>query len=726
MANWKRRDFVKCASLLAGAGLAPLGRALPAGQRSYRADFPDMLLAHLAGQLNALAAQWDEVRNNIGTAAEVETRNRFVREKMGRMIGDFPERGPLRTTVTATRERDGYRVENLMFQSRPDFWVTANLYLPRGTGPFPAIISPCGHYLSARMEPQYQFVYLNLVRSGFVVLAYDPVGQGERRQYWNPQTGETELGYSPTYEHSMAGQLLLLLGENLTNYRVWDGMRAIDYLLTRPEVDGKRIGCAGHSGGGSMTRFIAALDERVQCAVINEGGTANRWPVRLRSENRLALSDAEQNLFPAAVHGIDNCDMHVAIAPRPLLVLIENYSPDFDSAAASIRKRYQQLGVLDRFATEEATDPHAWTPKLRLATADWFSRWFYGRRGPKREPDFEAEAEQTLYVTPTGSLRYAQLGDTIFSLILKKQQRLPPPREVPRGAAEHNAFRNQMVSEIVRLLHYRKPNQDLVVRRLVTTPRKDYQIEKMEFLSEPGIYVPAWMFVPERPVPGRAIVYVSEAGIETDGMELGPLERLVRKGRLVIAVDVRGVGGTRTPHPDDRGGSFSHLFNAETALTYMTWFLDRSLLGMRVQDVVRSVDFTLSLPGVEQRGVSVIGKDGGALWALFAAALDPRIAAVVAQGGLLSYGSLAASDRYLHGAHVFVRDVLKSFDLPQVAAAVAGRRLILLSPVDPMQKPVTQAVAERVYDWARQAFANAGAAEQFQILSGGADLDAHL
>jgi cephalosporin-C deacetylase-like acetyl esterase len=416
----------------------------------------------------------------------------------------------------------------------------------------------------------------------------------------------------------------------------------------------------------------------------------------------------------------------VAIAPRPLLVLIEHYSPEFDSAAASIRKRYQQLGFPDRFATEEATDPHGWTPKLRLATTDWFARWFYGRRGPEREPDFEAEAEQPLYVTPSGSLRYAQLGDTIFSLILKKQQSLPPPREVPRGAAEHSAFRDEVVGAIVRLLHYRKPNQDLGVRRVETTPRKGYQIGKMEFLSEPGIYVPAWMFVPDKPVPGRAIVYVNEAGIEADGLELGPIERLARKGRLVIAVDVRGVGGTRTPHPDDRGGSFSQLFSAETALTYMTWFLDRSLLGMRVQDVVRSVDFALSLPGVEQRGVSVIGKDSGALWALFAAALDPRISAVAAQGGLLSYGSLAASDRYLHGAHVFVRDVLKSFDLPQVAAAVAGRRLILLSPVDPMQKPVTQAAAERVYDWTRQAFANAGAAEQFQILPGGADIEVHL
>ena len=126
--------------------------------------------------------------------------------------------------MVRTHQREGYRVENVMFQSRPNFWVTGNLYVPEGTGPFPALISPCGHYPLARMQPDYQFVYLNLVHSGFVVLAYDPIGQGERRQYWNPQTDASDVP-DPVYEHSMPGQVLLLMGENLTGYRVWDGMR---------------------------------------------------------------------------------------------------------------------------------------------------------------------------------------------------------------------------------------------------------------------------------------------------------------------------------------------------------------------------------------------------------------------------------------------------------------------------------------------------------------------
>jgi cephalosporin-C deacetylase-like acetyl esterase len=732
MASLNRREFARRAGALAcAAGVSPFGAVFAAQPRSYTADLPNMLLAYFGQQFNAVAAHWDEVRNGIRTPEEVEARNRFVREKMREMVHGFPERNPLNPVVTATLERSGYRVENVMFQSRPNFWVTGNLYIPTsGKGPFPGIISPCGHYELARMQPDYQFAYLNLVKSGFVVLGYDPIGLGERRQYWNPYTRRTEDGLGATYEHSMPGQVLLLMGEDLTHYRIWDGMRAIDYLLTRPEVDGKRIGCAGHSGGGTLTRFIAALDERVQCAVISEGGSAdNRWhagtaAVRTGGGGSLGPADVEQNLFPAAVYGVDNTDMCEAVAPRPLLALIENFSPRFDAGVQHIRTRYQQLGAADKFAAEEATDPHAWTVKLRLATTDWFSRWFYGRRGPDREPDFQAEPEQALYCTPNGSIRYSQQGDTIFSLILKKQQSLPPKREVPRGAAGRDAFRREMVSQITSLLRYRKSGQDLGVRHLVTTPRKGYQIEKLEFLSEPGIFVPVWAFLPEsKPARAQAILYVDEAGKEADGLEFGPLEALARKGHLVIAVDVRGVGGTLAARSGQGSGPFAHLFDADTALTYMSWSLDESLFGMRVQDVVRSVDYVLSRPDVDKGGLRVIGKGAGALWALYAAALDERITAVVAQGGLISYGSLARVDRYLHGAQIFVRDVLKSFDLPQVAGAVADRRLVLLGLTDPMKNPVPAASALRAYEWTRQAYANAGASDRFEIRTGVAGPD---
>jgi cephalosporin-C deacetylase-like acetyl esterase len=698
VSEMNRRTF------LATGGLA-LGRVASAAQQpaaapSYARQYPDMLFAYLASRLNALSERWDREREAIRDAAALERRNSFVRTKFVEMLNGYPERTPLRPAVVKVSKRAGYRIENVMFESRPGFFVTGNLYLPgSGTGPFPAIISPCGHYPLARMQPDYQFVYLNLVKAGFVVLAYDPIGQGERRQYWNPQTGETESSLGPVYEHSMPGQLLLLLGENLSAYRIWDGMRAIDYLLTRPEVDKERIGCAGHSGGGTLTMFISALDERVRCAVVNEGGTSHRWPLRIGPGPLAGPSDVEQNLFPSALYGIDRCDLHVAIAPRPLLALTEEFAPAFNLAADHIRERYRLLGVPEKFATEEATDPHAYTLKLRQATTAWFCRWFYGRPGPDSEPEFEPEPPRNLYCTPTGSVRYAHQGDTIFSLMLNKQAQLPPQPAPPSTHTEWESWRRGLLSEIREVLRYRPVATPLAVRPLVTTARKGYRVEKIEFLSEPGIYVPTWVFVPEsRVADSRAILYVNDAGVAeegADGMEFGVLPMLARKGHIVVAMEPRGTGLTEPQHFKEAPESweFRQLFSVETAAAYLAWYMDESLLGMRVLDVLRGVDYTLGRNDVDRRGLLAVGVGRGATWLMFAAALDARVQALVCDGGLLSYKSLVETDRYLYGADMFALGVLKRFDLPHVTAAMADRPLALLSPLGPMKQPVQVSAA---------------------------------
>jgi cephalosporin-C deacetylase-like acetyl esterase len=729
----RRQFIVGAATSLAIPALLPV-RALgqlsqPPSARSYAEAMPDMLDSYLAGGLNRLAGQWDKKRALLQTAADVKARNVFVREKFLQMVGGFPEKSPLNAVTVKTVEKDGYRVENVMFCSRPDFWVTSNLYLPSsGSGPFPGIISPCGHYPAARMVPQYQSAYISLAKSGFVVLAYDPIGQGERRQYWNPATDVTEVG-GAIFEHSMVGQLLLLLGETLTGYMVWEGMRAIDYLLTRPEVDAKKIGCAGHSGGGTLTKFIAVADERIQCAAILEGGTANAWPTR-----SIGIADVEQNVFPAAFYGVDNVDLHEAIAPRPLLAAIEHNSANFDSAAAAIGARYKQLGAEGKFTTVAADDPHAWTPKLRVATTEWLCRWFYDRSGPQKEEDYQISAPQDLYCTPNGSLRYSRKGQTIFSIIAEKQSALRPWQDYPKNTAELAVHQEEIRNRVQKLLRYERHQPSLNARQIVTTPREGYRIEKMEFLSEPGIYIPTWVFVPE----GRngvlpTVAYFSDEGMESDGMEFtgefgpawtpGVLDQLARSGYLVIAADVRGVGETDSSRSSSlTSGEFEHLFDTNTSMAYAAWFMDRSLLGMRVQDVVRTVDYALQREHADDRNLHLIGKGNAGLWCLFAAALDPRIQSLICVRSLLSYQSLAQADRYLYGADVFVPDILQHLDLPQVAAAVAPRSLTLIEPVDAMKKTAASAQAEEVYRWTRAAYETSASSRTFRIECEGSGL----
>jgi cephalosporin-C deacetylase-like acetyl esterase len=697
--------------------------------RSYAENMPDMLVSYLADELNRLASSWDEKRALLRTAADVQERNRVVRKNLLSMLGEFPPKERLDAHTLKAVEKDGYRVENVMFLSRPDFWVTGNLYVPTvGKARFPAVISPCGHYSLARMTPQYQSAYISLVKSGFVVLSYDPIGQGERRQYWDPATNVTQVG-GPVFEHSMAGQLLLLFGENLTGYMVWDGMRAIDYLLTRPEVDPERIGCAGHSGGGTLTKFIAVADPRIQCAAILEGGTANQWPAR-----GIGVADAEQNLFPAALYGIDNVDLHAAFAPRPLLAAIESYNTGFNNTATAVRSYYKKLGAEEKFETVAADDPHAWTPKLRHATTDWFCRWFYGHSDPQQEMTFETSRPEDLYCAPNGSLLYSHKGATIFSIIAEKVDKLPPhPRPIEKDA-DLAAHRRQVRDGLRTLLRYEKLQYQPGVRSIVTTPREGYRVDKIEFLSEPGIYIPAWVFVPEgRSKPLRTILYLNDEGVPSDGMEYadgeasglthGVLDQLVRSGNLVIAADVRGSGLTRALDTSSLSSrDFGQLFDVDTGAAYAAWSMDRSLLGMRVQDVVRCVDYTLQREGTDPRWLHLIGKGRAALWCLCATALDDRIPNLICAGGLLSYRTLALADRYLYGADVFVPGVLHHFDLPEIASSIAPRPLIFIEPKDGMKRTVDPEQAEKAYQWTQAAYRIVGAGKNFQIECAGASL----
>jgi cephalosporin-C deacetylase-like acetyl esterase len=730
-----RREFLKSSAAFAltasptASALAQINVQPPqlytTYQNSYANEFPDMLVSYLTKRLNALAAQWDDVRDRIKSAQQAEARNDYVRRSTQQMIGPFPARTLLNAVVTKTLERDGYRIENVMYESRPNLWVTSNLYVPTtAKGPFPGILSPNGHYEDAGREPSYQEAHLDLVKSGFVVLSPDPIGQGERRQFWD-STSRKWSG-STIDEHSIFGQLLWLVGDSLAQYKIWDGIRGIDYLQSRSEVDPSRIGCTGHSGGGRESLWISVLDARVKCAACIEPMGYHFWPVTAPPGTYLYPGDAEHDWFPAASMGIDGCDLFQAIAPRPLLIGVETYADQrFQLAAKHVRARYELFKAENKFATVEATDAHYWTDKLRLAATDWFCRWLYDRPGPTAESQLVIEPVENLFCTPTGSLIDSRQGDTLQSILLKKQETLPPARPVPTSPSELTSYSREMQELVRTSLRCTKIDQPFAVRHLARTPRVGFHIEKLEFLSEREIYIPAWVFIPEEKKPGaRPILYLGDTDAEAVGYpESGWGDQLARKGHVVLAVDVRGMGQTRPLHHSYfENRPWGNLFDVEAALAYGAWAMNESLLGMRVCDAIRSVDYASSRPDINLSELVVIGSGMGALWGLYAALLDPRIEFVIADSGLVSYQCLVQSDRYSHGADVMILEVLKHFDLPQVVAALAGRRVALVSPVGPMKEPVTTAEALIAYQFARRTYDACTSAERFQIFERNSDI----
>ncbi len=224
------------------------------------------------------------------------------------------EKAPLNVQTTGTLERETFTVEKVLFESHPGFYVTAALFLPRQRqSPAPAVIYCSGHTELGFRSETYQHIIINLVSKGFVVFAFDPIGQGERLQYPDVESGKSKAG-GPTKEHSYAGVQTLLTGTSLTDYFIWDGIRALDYLETRPEVDMKRIGITGRAGGGTQSAQIAACDDRIyaaapECYITN-------YKRLLQS---IGPQDAEQNPYKAIAKGFDHPDYLHIRAPKPTL-----------------------------------------------------------------------------------------------------------------------------------------------------------------------------------------------------------------------------------------------------------------------------------------------------------------------------------------------------------------------------------------------------------------------
>ncbi len=298
--------------LFAATGVAARFEVSPAGAEQNVAGVPDheMLRSYLLGQ----AHQQFEARRKavaaLKTPEDVARRQQALRAFFLHSLGDLPERTPLNPRVVGSLVRDGYRIDKVIFESQRDHHVTANLYLPDRKPPFPGVLVPCGHSDNGKAYEGYQRACILLATNGLAALCYDPVGQGERYQLLDQQGKPVIRG---TTEHTMAGIGALLVGRELATYRIWDGLRALDYLANRPEVDSNRLGCTGNSGGGTMTAYLMALDDRIGVAAPSCFITSLE-----RLYATIGPQDAEQNITGQVAAGMEHADYAAMRAPSRL------------------------------------------------------------------------------------------------------------------------------------------------------------------------------------------------------------------------------------------------------------------------------------------------------------------------------------------------------------------------------------------------------------------------
>jgi cephalosporin-C deacetylase-like acetyl esterase len=630
MTPLSRRDFLAL-SLAAAAGLA---HGAPGGG-GKAANVHRQLLDLAAAQEKQRRARFAAVR----TPNDLAALQKSLRASLLGMIGGLPEaKGPPPAKRIARIEADDYLVDKLVFESFPGYFVSALLYRPRKvTAALPGVLSPCGHSAVGKAAPAYQTLHINLAMRGFVVLTYDPVGQGERSQFWDAAKGRSRFNLT-CGEHCVLGNPLYLLGANLARFRIWDGVRGLDYLASLPEVDAKRLGCVGNSGGGTLTAYIAALDPRVAVAAI----CCYITTLPRRMGNRIQAdpdADPEQDLFGFVSEGLDHAGLLALRAPRP--TLLGTARLDFfpiEGARESFAEAQHLFGVAGagkQVERAEANERHGLTLPLRRAVYDWFDRWLAGRpvKAPAEEVKVTPRPAKDLLVCAQGQVNLAFQSRHLLPLALEEFQRRKPAARVP-------------VRDVLRL-----DPQD--TDALVTEVNAG---------------------------KGQTLVVLVNGNEARDWREEKEvLQALTKRGDTVQVVDPRGVGKLR-PDLAVRGHDYADpLAGVEENIAYNAFLVGKTLVGMRVTDVLEVVRRTAAK--VKPKRVVLCGRRDAGLVALFAAAAGPAVDRVAAEEVPLSLLPWFAADTGAVNAASVVPGLLRDCgDLPDVLAQVAPRRVLVAAP----------------------------------------------
>jgi dienelactone hydrolase/pimeloyl-ACP methyl ester carboxylesterase len=620
--------------------------------RAFAGDKPDVhqQLLDLAGR------QQTERRARFAATAskaDLAALQTSLREKFLRLIGGLPQsQGAPPVKQLGTIDADDYVIHKLAFESSPGYFVSALLYKPKEIkGRLPGVISPCGHSAVGKAGDTYQILHINLAKRGYIVITYDPIGQGERSQFWDAEKKKSRFNLV-CGEHAVLGNPLYLLGTSLARYRIWDGIRAIDYLASLPDVDTERIGCVGNSGGGTLTAYISALDTRVKAAAI--GCYITTLPRRMG--NRIQAdpdADPEQDIADFVKEGIDHAGLLALRAPRPTLLATAQF--DFfpiegaRESFAEAKTLYQVAGAAERIAMIEAPQKHGLSLPLRTATYSFFDRWLAGRKveGQASEIPVKARPAKDLFVCKDGQVNLTFQSRHLLTLAQGEFDSRKKPSRVP-------------LADLLRL------------------DPKDADYRTFEIAAG---------------IPNDKALVVCINGNETrpwqDEKEF--LEALQKRGHALVVVDPRGVGSLRPKLAINGHDHADPLAGVEENIAYNAFLVGKSLLGMRVTDVQTAVRKLAA--ETKRPNIFLCGRRDAALVACLTAAVEPSVTGVAMEQMPLTYRwYFDPVGRPINAASILPNMLRDYGDIEEVLAAIAPRRILTSACFGKLSKPLPSVV----------------------------------
>ncbi len=495
----------------------------------------------------------------------------FLKSNMFPPLNKF-ERASLNAKITGTLERDNFKVEKIVFESHPGFYVTAAMFIPKKRQkPAPTVIYCSGHTELGFRSEAYQRIIINLVEKGFIVFSFDPIGQGERSQYFDAQSKKSNIG-GPTTEHSYAGAQTLLTGTSLTEYFIWDGVRALDYLETRKEVDMKRIGITGRSGGGTQSAMIAAYDDRIYAAAPECYITNYR-----RLLQSIGPQDAEQNPFRFIKNGFDHPDfIHVRV-PKPTLIVTTTH--DFFSQQgaretyAEVQKSYSAFGKPDNIQFTVDMGTHESTKNNRETVYAFFQKHL-NLPGDKTDREIDPFSLEELWATSTGQVSTSHKGETVFSLNKKYYTK----EELDEKELQ------EKIIELSGVQFQRKLKSAVFTGKFNT---KNYEVEKYFLENNTNDYaLPVYLIRNNGSSSGKTLIFLSSEG-KISITENKQIDQYLKEGFNIISADLPGIGELADPEFKGdgfvKGVPFNYTFGAQ--------LVGKSIPGIQAEAIDLLVQF---------------------------------------------------------------------------------------------------------------------------------------
>lgn len=665
-------------------------------------DAENSLYHHFADQAFGYLANRRQQIADIGSISQWQKRQDWIKGTLHDIAGPFPKRTRLNAKVVRKLEKEDYRVEHIIYESQPRFYVTSSLFIPSGlkkNDKAPVVIYCSGHSPEGYRSQVYQHVILNLVKKGFIVFAFDPVGQGERLEYFDPATNKSRVG-GPTSEHSYPGSQAFISGTSQAQYMIWDGIRAVDYLLTRKEVDPTRIGITGRSGGGTQASYIAAFDERIyaaapECYITNF----------TRLLQSIGPQDAEQN-FPAGISkGLDHGDLLMVRAPKPALMITTTRDmfsiQGARETAEEVKRIYAAYKKDAAFGMVEDDAPHASTKKNREAMYAFFQKHL-NNPGNAADEEVARLSEDDIRVTNTGQVSTSLGGETVYALTaaqVKKITVLPAETDYSR-----------LSEEVKRISGYIEPSPESSRVFTGRIQRDGYTIEKYFVPGEGKYVIPYLAFTPATPAR-KILLYLHPSGKSVEALPGGEIEWFVKKGFLVVAPDLAGTGEMGA---SDFDGD-AYIDGVSHNIWYSSILVGRSIAGLHAGDIVRVLNSIVPNP---ESQIYAIARKEMTPALLHAAAFHPRIRKVALIDALLSYRSITLAPEY-HSAFVMgaVAGSLPAYDLPSLAASLAPRKLLITDAHDGTGKRASDQEIEDAYAAARTTYSQKNARQMLMINS---------